>query len=260
MNNFSYKAVFELIETSLIEEGKKNLPESAIRGQLDQYKVLKAESRTDDEYFNILVMVTFYSGFKAETVTQKREVIKKHFPNCQKVARYNESDIAHILADSQMIRHGRKIRACVENAKRIQAIATQHGSLDNLISSFQAEQSLENLLLLKEFLEEKFEYLGGITAYHFMTDIGLPVLKPDRVVCRIFERLGLLENSNQLLKAVLLGRKFAQATGHQIRYIDIVLVAFGQISFEKLGIKQGVCLLEPRCTLCKAKSHCQYAA
>lgn len=74
MNNFPYKKVFELIETSLIEEGKKeDFPESSIRSKLDQHKVLKAESRTDDEYFNILVMVTFYSGFKAETVTQKRD-------------------------------------------------------------------------------------------------------------------------------------------------------------------------------------------
>lgn len=40
-------------------------------------------------------------------------------------------------------------------------------------------------------LQERFEYLGEITVYHVLTDIGLPVLKPDRVVTRMFARLGI---------------------------------------------------------------------
>src|SRR5947209_588372 len=32
--------------------------------------------------------------------------------------------------------------------------------------------------------------------YHFLTDIDMPVLKPDRVISRIFSGLGLIDNEN----------------------------------------------------------------
>jgi DNA-3-methyladenine glycosylase I len=93
-----------------------------------------------------------------------------------------------------------------------------------------------------------------------MTDIGLNVLKPDRVICRIFKRLGLIADENQLLSTVLQGRKFQQQTGHSIRYIDIVLVAYGQVEFLDLGIKNGICLNKPRCEACPLKSNiCNYS-
>ncbi len=91
-----------------------------------------------------------------------------------------------------------------------------------------------------------------------MTDIGLPVLKPDRVMCRIFKRLGLLENENQLLKTVIQGRKFAEATDLPIRYIDIVFVAYGQVKSEELGLIEGICLKNPRCYECSIQEYCEF--
>ena len=38
-----------------------------------------------------------------------------------------------------------------------------------------------------------------------MTDIGLPVLKPDRVITPIFKRVGLINNENMLLATVIHG-------------------------------------------------------
>lgn len=116
-------------------------------------------------------------------------------------------------------------------------------------------------MLLKEGLEGHFSYLGGITVYHFLTDIGLKVLKPDRVICRIFKRLGLIENENQLLKTVIHGRKMAEQTQLDIGYIDIVLVAYGQEQSEAFGIDKGICLSKPRCEYCDKgiKDLCSYA-
>ncbi|WP_094226858.1 hypothetical protein [Methanolobus psychrotolerans] len=62
-----------------------------------------------------------------------------------------------------------------------------------------------------------------------MTEIGLPVLKPDRVITRIFKRIGLIESEDQLLKTVIHGRKFSQETGLPIRYIDIIFAIYGQM-------------------------------
>jgi DNA-3-methyladenine glycosylase I len=110
---------------------------------------------------------------------------------------------------------------------------------------------------LKEELEYRFLGLGRITTYHFLTDIGSPVIKPDRVICRIFQRLGLIDNEGQLLKTVIQGRKFAEATGQPIRYIDIIFVAYGQMQSKEFGIEHGICLEKnPACSLCDAKRFC----
>ena len=256
---FPYKGVFDAVESRLIRIGSENKPEAEIRANLDKFKSFGARTLRDDDYFSILVFVAFYSGFKAATVTAKRGVIKAHFPDWRTVAAYTEADIQRVIDDAKMISHEGKIRACVANAKVMGALIAQHGSFRQYVDIFAPSESFENLLLLKESLSASFAYLGGVTVYHFMTDIGLPVLKPDRVICRIFTRLGLLENEDQLLKAVLQGRKFAQATGHPIRYIDIVFVAYGQVQSMEFGIEQGVCLKAPRCGECGVKRYCNYA-
>jgi len=116
-------------------------------------------------------------------------------------------------------------------------------------------------MLLKEELEYRFAGLGPITTYHVLTDIGLRVIKPDRVICRIFKRLGLIESEEQLLKTVIQGRKFADATGLPIRYIDIVFVSYGQVQSQEFGLSRGICLEKnPLCSACGATAHCRYFA
>ncbi len=260
MNSFPYKDVFLAVEKRLIEAGSKRMDKSRIQGHLDKFKRFENRELTDDQYFSILVFVAFYSGFKAATVTSKRAVIQKHFPSWAAASAYAENDIKNIIGDPEMISHEGKIRACVANAKTFAALISKHGSIKNYIDSYSPTESFENLLLFKEALEASFAYLGGITVYHFMTDIGLPVLKPDRVMSRIFERLGLLENQEQLLKTVIQGRKFAAATGLPIRYIDIVFVAYGQVKSEEMGIDEGICLTKPRCAECRIQDHCGFVA
>lgn len=260
MNSFPYKDVFLAVEKQLIDIGSTQMDKAKIQVHLDKFKQFESRELTDDQYFSILVFVAFYSGFKAATVTSKRTTIQRHFPSWTAVSAYAEKDIRKIINDPEMISHEGKIRACVANAKTFALLISKHGSIKNYINSYSPTESFENLLLFKEALEASFAYLGGITVYHFMTDIGLPVLKPDRVMCRIFERLGLLESQGQLLKAVIQGRKFAAATGFPIRYIDIVFVAYGQVKSEEIGIFEGICLKKPRCSGCCIQDHCGFMA
>jgi DNA-3-methyladenine glycosylase I len=258
MNNFPYRDVFLAVEQRLIKAGSQHKSADEIQRYLDKFKRFEGREISDDQYFSIVVFVAFYSGFKAATVTSKRHIIQRHFPGWKVVSSFTNENINQILADPEMIAHEGKIRACVKNAKTFNDLIAEHGSIKNYIASYSPTDSFENLLLLKEALEATFAYLGGITVYHFMTDIGLPVLKPDRVMCRIFERLGLLENQNQLLKAVLQGRKFSEATGFPIRYIDIVFVAYGQMKSEEIGIAEGICLKSPRCNECSIQRYCRF--
>lgn len=261
---FPYAEVFAAIEKQVRDLRSKAVSPAQMNKELDQFKQVATSNFSDADYFTKLVFVAFYSGFRAATVTKKEKVIKKHFPHWQVVAEYGEANIKKICSDKDMIAHERKIRGCVNNARTFRDIVRQHGSfkvfLDQQLcgEDGRPDHSFERLMLLKELLETTFDYLGGITVYHFMTDIGLNVLKPDRVMCRLFKRLGLLDNESQLLKAIIEGRKFAAATDLPIRYIDIVLVANGQVSSPKLGIKKGVCLEVPRCSECSVSSYCQH--
>ena len=254
-----YKTIFETIETSLITEGSKHLSNEIIQANLSRFKQLEGRIFSDDEFYRIIVDVIFYAGFRAATVNSKIGTIHRHFPSYELVADYGETEINNILADKGMIRNRRKIKACVENAKTFRKIVQELGSFQNYIESFKAKSSFENLILLKEELERTFSGLGKITSYHFLTDIGLPVLKPDRVICRIFERLGLIKNREQYLETIIQGRKLAEATGHPIRYIDIVFVAYGQVQSKEFGIERGICLeTKPSCHLCGATNFCLY--
>lgn len=258
MTEFPYKEVFQELEKRLIDVGSKLIDKTTIQNQLDGFKQFEDRELTDNEYFSILIFVAFYSGFKAATVTAKRSIIQRHFPSWEVVASYTENDIQRIINDPEMISNEMKIRGCVANAKKISAIVLNYGSMKKYVDSYAPLESFENLLLFKEALEASFSYLGGITVYHFMTDIGLPVLKPDRVICRIFTRLGLLENEKQLLKAVIQGRRFAAATELPIRYIDIVFVTYGQSSSQELGLTEGICLTKPRCDECRIQNYCNF--
>ena len=254
-----YKTIFSGIEAGLINYGSRNLPEERIRAELDKFKYGIERTFTDADYFQIIIDVIFYSGFRAATIESHLSVIRRHFPDFRTVAKYQKADIALIMGDAKMIRNERKIRACVENARVFAAIVDQCGSFRDYIDSFSPTESFENLMLLKEELEYRFQGIGRVTTYHILTDIGLPVLKPDRVMCRIFQRLGLIENEDQLLKTVIQGRKFAEASGRPIRYIDIVFVAYGQAKSEALGLDRGICLEEnPLCSACKVASFCNY--
>jgi DNA-3-methyladenine glycosylase I len=228
----------------------------------DDYKNYETRLLQDASYFDILIQIVFYSGFRAETVTNKLDIIRYHFPNYENVSNYSEDDIKTILKDPKMIKNERKIRACINNAKTFKGLIVKHGSFVNYIESFRPKESFENLILFKEEVEYKFEYLGGITSYHFLTDIGLPVLKPDRVITRIFKRIGLIENEKQLLKTVIQGKKISEATGYPIRYIDIILVKYGQVGEDKVfGIDGGICLeSNPKCNMCNVKEVCIFKA
>lgn len=252
------RAIFEGIESTLIKVGSAKMSVQAIRTHLDHYKHIEGPF-SDKEYYRKLVDVVFYSGFRAETVGKKLGTIHSHFPDHQSVSKYGENEIAAILADKQMIRNHNKINACVSNAKTMEALIAEHGSFERYVHSFHPLRSEAELMRLKQDLQNRFAGLGGITTYHFLTSIGMPVLKPDRVIQRIFTRLGLVDDRATEEDFVREGLKFAEATGFPIRYIDIVFVGYGQVQTSDIGVERGVCLSSnPTCSICGVTTYCQY--
>ena len=260
-----YKAVFNGIESTLFEIGSRKLSRDQLRAQLEPYKHFEGRRRSDDEYYQNLVHIVFYSGFRAATVSDKLPVIDRHFPNYNVVADYGDHELRAILSDPQMIRNRLKIKACIENAKQMKSIILKHGTFQKYASTIPPVQSDTDIIKLRDTFRRLFKFLGPRTAFHFMMDIGLPVLKPDRVIERIFKRLALIRDDlkDDALYVALVqeGRKFAQATGHPIRYVDIVLVGYGQMQGDELGLEHGICLEQnPACSVCQVTKYCDYYA
>ena len=252
-----YKDIFDKAEKTLRQQSW--FLDTDFDHQYGQFKEFEKRKRTDQEVFEMLTMIIFYSGFRASTVESKKGIILGHLPDHETVSRYTDKDVQRILTDTRMIRNERKIRCCITNGKTFKGIVDKHRSFQNYLDSFEPNASFENLLLLKEELEYRFDYLGGTTVYHFLTDIGFNVLKPDRVLLRIFKRLGLIDSEKQLLKTVVHGQKFAKATGLPIRYIDIIFVKYGQQGESKeFGLKNGICLeRNPGCKVCGLSEYCK---
>ena len=251
-----YKAIFEAIESSMYANSRD--PEQFRRDLAWTHERTVEHKFSDEAYYHMLLVVTFASGFNAKTAEKYRKGIAKHFPDVATSAQLNEEDIARIIASGDVIRHKRKLQACVNNAQAIQQIAKKHGSLQQYIDSYRPTEKFENLMLLNEALRAKFDYISNITVYHLMTDVGLPVLKPDLAITRLFTRLGLIESPQMELHAILLGRKFAEVTGYTMRYIDAVFVNYGQKSL--WDGSPGICVNKPRCDQkqCGARSFCAY--
>ena len=253
-----YKSIFEEAEKTLKRQSW--FSEVEFDAQYGHFKKIENKKRTDQEVFELLVMIIFYSGFRATTIEQKEKIILGYLSDYTRVALFNDSDLSRILEDTKMVRNKRKIESCISNAKTFKNIVDEHGGFQNYLNNFTANTSFENLVLLKEELQYRFDYLGGTTVYHFLTELGFQALKPDRVILRIFKRLGLIESEKQLLKSVILGRKFSKATEQPIRYIDIILVKYGQKGkSEKFGLADGICVEKnPRCKVCGLSKHCDY--
>ncbi|WP_045235238.1 DNA-3-methyladenine glycosylase I [Deinococcus pimensis] len=86
--------------------------------------------REDHELFERLVLEINQAGLSWTTILRKQEAFRAAYadfrPAC--VAAFGEADEARLLTDVGIIRNRLKIRAAVENARRILVLIGRHGS------------------------------------------------------------------------------------------------------------------------------------
>jgi DNA-3-methyladenine glycosylase I len=248
-----YNEIFTQVENTLRENSKLSKEQFALR--FEKFKNLSHKTMQDKDIFWVLVYVSFYSGIRASMVSEKLPAIKKHLYDFRKVKGYSEEEINQILDDPNIIHYRRKIEACIHNAKAFDELLKMHSSFSKYLESFGPLYKEEVIERLRIDLRSRFQYLGERTVNHFLTDLGLNVLKPDRVICRIFSRLGFIDNVDDIEQAIRVGRNIATSTGYPIRYIDIIFVTYGQMG------EDGVCLEKnPKCFICGMKKYCNYYA
>ena len=232
------------------------------------YQTRDYKALPDNDVYWILVYVSFYDGMRAATVSKRLPAIKEYFNDFKKVKNYSSKDIEQFKSDPRTIHHPQKLNACIENAIKLNEIVNRFGSFKEYLAKF---EPLINESKIQELVNDlrknvKFKYLKDRTLFHFLTDLGLNVLKPDRVVCRVFSRLGLIDDSNNLGQAISVGRKISEVTSYPIRCVDIIFAKLGQMGEDTFfdgeptfGLSNGICFEKnPACSLCGLTKFCKF--
>jgi endonuclease III len=166
----------------------------------------------------------------------------------------------------------RYLKWIIENASQFSKLVRSHNnSFAEYVRRIARVQDLKQIdlteydsknpivIALHKDLKNRFSGFGERTTYHFLGDLGFNVNKPDTVVCRILYRLGLIDSESDIENALIQVQNFANQTGNIGRYIDIILVKFGQKGNSPiLGTKNGICLDNPNCSMCMLTSYCRY--
>ena len=139
----------------------------------------------DIRLFEKLCLESFQSGLSWRTILEKRENFRGAFDgfDFQKMAQYDEADVARLLADIGIVRHRGKIEAVINNAKRACAIIDEFGSMHAYIWGFKPKAALlapivratspESEALSKDLKKRGWKFVGPTTAYAFMQAMGL---------------------------------------------------------------------------------------
>jgi DNA-3-methyladenine glycosylase I len=140
---------------------------------------------TDDHrLFEKLCLEGFQSGLSWLTILRKRDNFRAAFAGFDPrlVAAFTDDDVARLLADAGIVRHGGKIRSTINNAARAVELIDEFGSLAGFFwtrADFGpsprdiAPTSEASIVLAKDLKKRGWTFVGPTTVYAFMQAMGL---------------------------------------------------------------------------------------
>jgi DNA-3-methyladenine glycosylase I len=110
------------------------------------------------------------AGLSWLLMLKKRDAFRKAFRgfDIDRVARFTAKDQARLLADAGIIRNKLKVRAVIENARRIRMLRKAHGSFAAWIAAHHPRTRAEWVKLFRK----EFVFTGGEIVGEFLMSIG----------------------------------------------------------------------------------------
>jgi DNA-3-methyladenine glycosylase I len=137
------------------------------------------------QLFERMSLEAFQSGLSWLIILRKRDNFRKAFDgfDIETVARYDEADIARLMADAGIVRNSAKIVATIANARAAIDLDTD---LSDLLWSFAPpprprpkqfsevpSTSPESVAMARELKRHGFKFVGPTTAYALMQATGM---------------------------------------------------------------------------------------
>ena len=146
----------------------------------------------DLRLFEKICLEGFQSGLSWLTILRKRENFRAAFAgfDFDKVANFDEGDVARLVADASIIRHRGKITSTINTARRAIEMRREFGSLAAYFWAFEPgpEQRPERLdhetlmglaktdvstAISKDLKKRGWSFVGPTTVYAFMQAMGM---------------------------------------------------------------------------------------
>jgi DNA-3-methyladenine glycosylase I len=124
----------------------------------------------DNLLFERLILEINQAGLSWITILKKADNFRSAYSrfDIDEIAAYDEADRSRLLRDSGIIRNCLKVNAAIENARRIQALRTEHGSFKGWLDAHHP-QTLENWVKL---FKRAFVFTGGEIVNEFLMSTG----------------------------------------------------------------------------------------
>ena len=143
--------------------------------------------RDERGLFERLSLEAFQSGLSWATILRKRPAFRAAFDDFDpdRVAAYDEGDVARLMGDAGIVRNRRKIEATITNARATRALR-EEGGLVELVWSFRPAStpvpeshadvpttSPESVALAKALRGKGFAFVGPTTMFALMEAVGI---------------------------------------------------------------------------------------
>jgi DNA-3-methyladenine glycosylase I len=127
-------------------------------------------SREDEVLFERLVLEINQAGLSWLTILKKRAAFTAAFArwDIDRIARFGDADEARLLADPGIIRNRLKVKAAIENARRVIALRDTHGSFAAWLDQHHPLTKPEWIKLFKK----TFVFTGGEIVGEFLMSLG----------------------------------------------------------------------------------------
>ena len=146
----------------------------------------------DRRLFEKICLEGFQSGLSWLTILNKREAFRAGFANFEvdKMAHFNDADVARLVADAGIVRHRGKIVSAINNAQKAIALRDEFGSLATYFWRHEPDPkarpkritretlraittSPESVAISKDLKKRGWSFVGPTTVYAFMQAMGL---------------------------------------------------------------------------------------
>ncbi len=120
--------------------------------------------------FERLCLEIMQAGLSWELVLKRREGMRAAFAGfaVDRVAAFGAADEARLLADARIVRNRLKVRAIVENARRVRALRASHGGFSAWLEAHHPRARADWVKLFRT----TFLFTGGEIVGEFLLSLG----------------------------------------------------------------------------------------
>jgi DNA-3-methyladenine glycosylase I len=140
--------------------------------------------------FEFLILEGAQAGLSWSTILKKREGYRRAFDNfdAERISRYDETDVARLLADPGIVRNRLKVASTITNARATLTIREEFGGLDAYFWRFVDGRPIQNAwtelsqvpastplsdTISRDLKQRGFKFVGSTIVYAHMQATGM---------------------------------------------------------------------------------------